>query len=52
MTTLNVPHIYSETTIGNVLAVKTRQKVGSELAFVTFAYKATSTDVNINTNGV
>ena len=29
-----------------------RQKVGSELDFVTFANGATSTDVNINTNGV
>ena len=29
-----------------------RQKVGSELSFVTFANRATSTDVIFNTNGV
>ena len=29
-----------------------RQKVGSELSFVTFTNRATSTDVIINTNGV
>ena len=47
-----MPHIYSESTIGNVLAVNMRQKVGSELSFVTFANGATSTDVIINSNGV
>ena len=47
-----MPHVYSESTIGNVLAVNMRQKVGSELSFVTFTNRATSTDVNFNTNGV
>ena len=47
-----MPHIHSESTIGNDLTVNMRQKAGSKLAFVTFAYKATSTDVNINTSGV
>ena len=50
--TLSVPHIYSESTIGNVLAVKMRQKVGSELIFVTLTNGTSSTGVNINTIGV
>ena len=49
---LSVPHVYSEEKIGNQLAIDLRQQADSELPFVSFINRASSTDVVIDTTGV
>ena len=50
--TFLVEHIYSEETIGNVLAINLRQKIGTELSFVTFVNGQDSTEVIIESTNI
>ena len=47
-TSLTVPHVYAEDTIGNTLAIDLRLSATSELTSVTFVNGATSTDIIID----
>ena len=49
---IKVPHVFAEDVIGDKLAIDLRQKVGSELPFISFRNGIDSTDVLINAVGV